>query len=45
MSAVERYYASLPVPSGPYCAEDEDYDEPLSDTEVAVLTEQMFKDF
>jgi hypothetical protein len=45
MSAVEIYYASLPVPSGPYCAEEEDDNAPLSDAEVAVLTEQMYRDF
>jgi hypothetical protein len=45
MSAIEIYYSSLPLDSGPYCAEDEDYDEPLTEAEVAILTEQMFKDF
>ena len=46
MSAIERYYSSLPTPTRPYCAEEEEDDNaPLSDAEVAVLTEQMYRDF
>lgn len=45
MSAIERYYASLPLSNGPYCAEDEDDFEPLTAEEEAVYVEESFKDF
>jgi hypothetical protein len=45
MSAIERYYASLPFPTGPYCAEEEDENEPLSPEEEAVYLEECYRDF
>lgn len=45
MSAIERFYASLPLASGPFCAEDEDDFEPMSAEEEAVFVEESFKDF
>lgn len=45
MSAIERFYASLPPSNGPFCAEDEDDFEPMSAEEEAVYVEQAYRDF
>ena len=45
MSAIERYYASLPPSDRPYCAEDEDDDSPMTSEEEAVFIEQAYRDF
>jgi hypothetical protein len=45
MSAIERYYSSLPVSTHPYCAEEEEDDAPMSPEEEAVYLEQCFRDF
>ncbi len=44
MSAVERYYSML-CPSGPWCAEDEDDNAPMSDEELAIAYEMAMQDF
>jgi hypothetical protein len=46
MSAIELYYASIPTPTGPYYAgDDEDDDGPMSDEERAVYEQEVFRDF
>lgn len=45
MSAIERYYSSLPLANGPFCAEDEEDDSPMSAEEEAVFIEQAYRDF
>jgi hypothetical protein len=47
MSAIEMYYASMPMPTGPYCAEDDEDDDgmPLSDAEQAIMLEACYGDF
>jgi hypothetical protein len=44
MSAIERYYSTL-SPSGPWCAEDEPDDAPMSEEELAVAYEFAMQDF
>lgn len=44
MSAIERYYATL-SPAGPWCAEDEEDNEPMSDEELAIAYEVAMQDF
>lgn len=45
MSTIERYYASLPVPTVPYCAEEEDDTGPMTAEEQAVFLEECYRDF
>jgi hypothetical protein len=45
MSAIERYYSTLPVACGPYYAEDEEDGGTLSDEEIAALYEIAMQDF
>jgi hypothetical protein len=45
MSAIERYYSSLPFSDRPYCAEDEEDDSPMTAEEEAVFIEQAYRDF
>jgi len=45
MSAIERYYSSLPVIAGPWCAEDEEDGSPLTDEEIAAMYEYAMQDF
>jgi hypothetical protein len=47
MSAIEMYYASMPMPAGPYCAEDdeEDDDGPMTAQEEAIMLAQIYRDF
>ena len=46
MSAIELYYSSIPVASGPYYAgDDEDDDNEISEEERAIFEEQMYRDF
>ena len=48
MSAIELYYSTLPAPTGPYYAGDDeeiDDDAPMSEAERAIFEEQMFMDF
>ena len=45
MSAIERYYSMLSPPAGPWCAEDEDDDAPMTAEEEAVFVEQAYQDF
>ena len=45
MSAIERYYSTLPVIPGPWCAEDEEDGGTLSDEEIAALYEFAMQDF
>ena len=46
MSAIELYYSSLPVASGPYyTGDDEDDDNEISEEERAIFEEQMYRDF
>ena len=44
MSAIERYYSAL-SPAGPWCAEDEDDNAPMSEQELAIAYEQAMQDF
>jgi hypothetical protein len=46
MSAIERYYSTLPVACGPYYAGDEeDDDNEMSEEELAIAYEMAMKDF
>jgi hypothetical protein len=47
MSAIEAYYAMMPMPTEPYYAGDdeEDDDGPMTAQEEAIMLAQIYRDF